>query len=555
MKVESIGNETVVIIVPSRYRDGSVIEKGARNDELRRVKAVMGGAFGGATTDRDQSGTFMHQDGSGRVVDELVTLVSSTTTREKIEDSKKKEQVLKLAGQVCKNLDQEAVLYYLGPEAYMVSSESSKPYTQSFGSLGENTQRGILEGAWYRYEREVEVLSILQLDGWTADPELDLKDPLAREDALVRLASHRGSERTAWLARSTRSLNGASSLAYRDLVFIADSSDGLAVYFAEAAGRLCGPRRLPYASDGRKFSRPTLELMLGMLGGGARSSLSDILGRRGQTSRFFVEYRAVYASLAEYAVGEGLEEEAAQLWSQRLLSRLMLLRFLEQRGWLGEDYSWLRTRWEARGSSYYEEVLLPAFEDIESSEDSPAGLPYLGGGLFEVKPIDRSLVVPDELFDPTLSRTALALLYEFEFTMSEDTTASSLVSVDPSMFGKVLESLLDPDARKKGGVHYTPPPIASALATEGLCFALGARSELGADRIRNWWVRGEQNALSEDQVDHLNGSIDEVRIVDPAVGSGGLLLAVLEALLDLATRCEKRLGGDLREGTYKWRGG
>lgn len=86
-------------------------------------------------------------------------------------------------------------------------------------------------------------------------------------------------------------------------------------------------------------------------------------------------------------------------------------------------------------------VLDTKYEDRESMylDEDLAAFPYVNGGLFS----DENIEIPQfnqEIFDLLLTRASE------DFNWSE---------ISPTIFGAVFESTLNPDTRRKGGMHYT----------------------------------------------------------------------------------------------------
>ncbi len=557
------GDKMVVVIVPSRHANGTAISEEKRQAEVNRVSSRMAAMFRGATADdvrtKSARGTYLHEDGTARVVDELVVQVFAKVKSEMATDPETHKEVRKLAWEVGQRLDQETVFFQIGDAAYLVGDPDRESKTHAFTDLQPVTQESLATMAWYRFTRNIDVLPILQLDGWKP-----------QENALsgkgMRAIAIKDGEitRHAWLTSGAKRPSRAwvSNREVGDLVCVPHEDKGLDVYSVEAVDRkdlpdgrgrsLVGPRLLPF-SEGRSMSRPTMELVLALLGGGSRANLTTMLDRREATEPFFKAYRAVFQRLSKHGQDQGADEQEAGTWAQRLLGRMMLLRFLEQRGWLEGDHDWLKHNWEEHKGSFYKSCLLPAFSALDSKTGAgQAGLPFLNGGAFSVADQDGTFEVDDDLFDPARKGSLLGLLLDYEFTMNEETEVSQSVSVDPSMFGRALESLTHPDARKEGGVHYTPPEIARSLAFWGITNRLSDRCSIDATRLRKWYWK-EPYALSEQEAEKVSRHLDELRILDLAVGSGGLLVACLDVLMDLRLSCEHRLGGDLQRGSLRWR--
>lgn len=201
-----------------------------------------------------------------------------------------------------------------------------------------------------------------------------------------------------------------------------------------------------------------------------------------------------------------------------LLSRLLFLAFVEERGWLAGDRRFLRMRLEwdlAAGRDYFVSTLRPLFfgclnvvEEERGAARSLGPIPYLNSGLFQPSRFEErhpDVRLPNNL----LRRIVLETFGAFEFRMEPETSGAA---IDPEMLGRVFESLMDADDRRRSGTFYTPRPIAQALAGHAVAAWLDANRE--------------HDALSR------------ITMLDPACGSGALLLAALNVIL----RRQKLLG-------------
>jgi len=201
-----------------------------------------------------------------------------------------------------------------------------------------------------------------------------------------------------------------------------------------------------------------------------------------------------------------------------LLSRLLFLAFIEERGWLAGDRRFLRTRLNedlAAGREYFASTLRPLFFGCLNVMEEERGdarrlgpIPYLNGGLFQPSPFEKrhpDLHVPNNL----LRHIVLDAFGAFEFRMDPETNGSA---IDPEMLGRVFESLMDHNDRRQSGSFYTPRPIAHALAGHAVAAWLDANRD--------------------------HDALARITVLDPACGSGALLLAALNVIV----RRQKLLG-------------
>ena len=181
--------------------------------------------------------------------------------------------------------------------------------------------------------------------------------------------------------------------------------------------------------------------------------------------------------------------------------------------------------------------------------------PFINGGLFDrLDPDDyyspdpehqRRLSVPNRLFfDPA---GIITLLDSYKFTLEENTPIDQEVALDPELLGRVFENLLAahiPETRttvrKRTGSYYTPRPVVDYMVDEALVASLvttcaGDRSDgqVTEEMLRQLFHHGHETKaenLSDDAKQSIVSAIANIKILDPAVGSGAFPMAVLSKL-------------------------
>ena len=143
----------------------------------------------------------------------------------------------------------------------------------------------------------------------------------------------------------------------------------------------------------------------------------------------------------------------------------------------------------------------PEDRDKYLADDDPdlAAFPYVNGGLFS----DESIDIPpftDEIYSLLLNRASAA------FDWSE---------ISPTIFGAVFESTLNPETRRKGGMHYTS--IENIHKVIDPLFLNDLKAEL--EEIKAIQVQRTQEA----RLHAFQDKIASLRFLDPAAGSGNFL--------------------------------
>jgi type II restriction/modification system DNA methylase subunit YeeA len=118
--------------------------------------------------------------------------------------------------------------------------------------------------------------------------------------------------------------------------------------------------------------------------------------------------------------------------------------------------------------------------------------------------------------------------------------------IDPSIFGTLFESGLDPDKRSQLGAHYTDaekirmivaPVVERPLLAEWQTAKAGIADQLAKAAAAK--SPGVVTKVRNEAISALNGFLDRLRrfrVLDPACGSGNFLYVALLALKDLEHR-------------------
>ena len=252
-------------------------------------------------------------------------------------------------------------------------------------------------------------------------------------------------------------------------------------------------------------------------------------------------------------------------------------------------FATLNTEMGARGFSTRDEPSHRVFSrfryqslirDAEHFEDLMQQTPFINGGLFDClddeearsaggRRIDmfsdpdprdgpraaqarreawRELNVPDALFFDE-ERGLFPLLNHYKFTVEENTPVEQEVALDPELLGKVFENLLaayNPEtretARKQTGSYYTPRVVVDYMVEEALVATLVQNCQPRDGDVTYWQERLRYLLDYADAFDDANElfyaneaegivrAIAEIKVLDPAVGSGAFPMGILHKL-------------------------
>jgi hypothetical protein len=397
-------------------------------------------------------------------------------------------------------------------------------------------------------------------DSALADFGLDPSEPLTLEVA-ARCAGFQVLRIILERRLDPQAIRGVATALYRHN----PTRRALLIFEAQVGGRLVlaswglgsGPfRLLKLWIDPAAPRRSELDILAGLAADGAATA-SDLalaharaLDREGVTRRFFAEFRRHRAEVAAGLTGvpESAGQDRLDL-ALTLLSRLLFLYFIQRKGWLAGDTAYLRHLYEdslSHGVPFYRQRLKHLFFSALNRAPERRGrqaqqlgeLPYLNGGLFERDVLERKyrrLDVPDECFAPIFHE----LLDKYQFTLREDQPADQDVAVDPEMLGRVFEGLMAEPLRGSTGAFFTPRALVARLVDGALVAYLAAATDCDADTIEGL-LAGSSLHIEPWLHDRLTARVRTIRVLDPAVGSGAFLLAVLQRLEVLRDALEGR---------------
>ncbi len=222
----------------------------------------------------------------------------------------------------------------------------------------------------------------------------------------------------------------------------------------------------------------------------------------------------------------------------------------------------LNTQPKERKNFYYEKKL-----SIDS--DIFKKIPYLNGGLFEKLEEDNcndriddcKIKIPNELFyaeeikvkvDKKEKKTkGINKIFEqYKFTVDENTSFEEEVALDPELLGLIFENLLaeiDPNdtisksARKATGSFYTPRKIIDYMVNESLLlyFTNFLKKYDFDTRELKTLVYYEKSTDNIKFRQLIVQAIDEIKVLDPACGSGAFPMGVLHKLVRILNVVDK----------------
>ena len=291
---------------------------------------------------------------------------------------------------------------------------------------------------------------------------------------------------------------------------------------------------------------------------------------------FFDEYRKQYAEFVKFLTGKEYvkkgkkwveqktgepdaqyftsfkkDDKLVRDYIKKMMGRIVFLYFLQSKGWLAGNLHYMHDLFydasdEVKGD-FLDEVLEPMFFGLLNTKPvdrSSAPLvngvgvkyipnadkiPYLNGGLFQQEKIDEV----DSVFPAGMFQSLFDFFDSYNFTIDENDPNDAEVGVDPEMLGKIFENLLEDNKDK--GAFYTPKEIVRYMCQESLTAYLqtGIEDADVKEHIANFVKTNDVEELggaSSELAMSIDQKLIDVKICDPAIGSGAFPMGLLREL-------------------------
>ena len=363
-----------------------------------------------------------------------------------------------------------------------------------------------------------------------------------------------------------------------------DSGDHWRLSFiCDIKGEATSPKRYTYVfgSDDLLYRTPIERFNFLKKKGVSFENLKTAFSVEALSDEFFDKYREQYADFIQYITGKrfvkvgskweekvfgepnaalmqafGHNEKKIRDYVKKMMGRITFLHFLQRKGWMCGDLNYMQNMFEnsAYKNDYLDSVLEPLFFGILNTKPAERealftdygwdksllnewkDIPYLNGGLFERDAEDE----PESRFPAEYFKRLFQFFSEYNFTIDENDPNDAEVGVDPEMLGKIFENLLEDNKDK--GAFYTPKEIVRYMCQESLIAYLETNTSVAKDKIRQFVLSPEEGVadIPENKKPKLLAALEEVKICDPAIGSGAFPMGLLNELL----HCREVLSGE-----------
>lgn len=254
---------------------------------------------------------------------------------------------------------------------------------------------------------------------------------------------------------------------------------------------------------------------------------------------------------AQYFTSFKKDDKLVRDYIKKMMGRIVFLYFLQSKGWLAGNLHYMHDLFydasdEVKGD-FLDKVLEPMFFGLLNTkpEDRSSAplvngvgvkyipnadeIPYLNGGLFQQEKIDEV----DSVFPAGMFQSLFDFFDSYNFTIDENDPNDAEVGVDPEMLGKIFENLLEDNKDK--GAFYTPKEIVRYMCQESLTAYLqtGIDDAEVKEHIANFVKTNDVEELggaSSELAMSLDQKLIDVKICDPAIGSGAFPMGLLREL-------------------------
>lgn len=363
-----------------------------------------------------------------------------------------------------------------------------------------------------------------------------------------------------------------------------DSGDHWRLSFiCDIKGEATSPKRYTYVfgSDDLLYRTPIERFNFLKKKGVSFETLKAAFSVEALSDEFFDKYREQYADFIQYITGKrfvkvgskweekmlgepnvalmqafNYNEKKIRDYVKKMMGRITFLHFLQRKGWMCGDLNYMHNMFEnsAYKNDYLDSVLEPLFFGILNTKPTEReilftkygwdksllaewkDIPYLNGGLFERDEEDE----PKSRFPAEYFKRLFQFFSEYNFTIDENDPNDAEVGVDPEMLGKIFENLLEDNKDK--GAFYTPKEIVRYMCQESLIAYLETNTSVAKEKIRQFVLSPEEGVsdIPENKKPKLLTALEEVKICDPAIGSGAFPMGLLNELL----HCREVLSGE-----------
>lgn len=284
--------------------------------------------------------------------------------------------------------------------------------------------------------------------------------------------------------------------------------------------------------------------------------------------KFYMELVELFGLLAHHLDGT-FGRKPSVMFTTRLIGRVLFVWFLKKKNLINPTVKYFDIDDYSDQTEYYKNKLEVLFFEVLNKEiperrELDSKTPYLNGGLFDASHSDfygdKRLTFPVGFFGQLYET-----LHKYNFTVDESSPEFQQVAIDPEMLGRIFESLLaeqldeqtDNNKKKATGAFYTPREIVGYMCEQAIIEFLRGKLPETPDRDRrieelvrlpetifrdqDQNKRRDWKPYADQIIKALEGDgVNQLTILDPAVGSGAFPMGMLHLLTKIYGRLDAK---------------
>jgi adenine-specific DNA-methyltransferase len=286
------------------------------------------------------------------------------------------------------------------------------------------------------------------------------------------------------------------------------------------------------------------------------------------TEEFFENYKRLYYDLLTKFEGDNnfknflkKTDLKIEIFARKLIGQIIFCYFLQKKGWLGAikesriedgDLEFFRNKFNEcvkNNKNFFNDYLEVLFYEGLNKDNNDqfcknleCKVPFLNGGLFEeIENYNwkkEKILIPNSIFSNNENNGILDIFDLYNFTVDESTDFDIEIAIDPEMLGKVFESLIPENLKKKMGVFYTDRSVVTYMCRDALISYLFSSLNYKInkkDLAGLFFIANDTKFLSYENLplkikkyaNLIDYKLKKIKICDPAVGSGAFPISMM----------------------------
>jgi adenine-specific DNA-methyltransferase len=286
------------------------------------------------------------------------------------------------------------------------------------------------------------------------------------------------------------------------------------------------------------------------------------------TEEFFENYKRLYYDLLTKFEGDinfknflKKTDLKIEIFARKLIGQIIFCYFLQKKGWLGAikesriedgDLEFFRNKFNEcvkNNKNFFNDYLEVLFYEGLNKDNNDqfcknleCKVPFLNGGLFEeIENYNwkkEKILIPNSIFSNNENNGILDIFDLYNFTVDESTDFDIEIAIDPEMLGKVFESLIPENLKKKMGVFYTDRSVVTYMCRDALISYLFSSLNYKInkkDLAGLFFIANDTKFLSYENLplkikkyaNLIDYKLKKIKICDPAVGSGAFPISMM----------------------------